>query len=187
MTRLQALLSMAPHLLLLSASADEPGGPRYTADGALIVPTDYRDWVFLSAGLDMSYSEAAAMSGHSMFDNVFVDRAAWRAFKASGQWPDRTMLVMEVRGADTKGSINKHGKYQTDDRMGIEIHVRDESRFKGGWALFVTDGTSPAPQLPYTAECYTCHLKHGAVQTTFVQFYPTAKVIAKTAGTYRSE
>ena len=68
--------------------------------------------------------------------------------------------------------------------MGIEIHVRDESRFKGGWAFFETDGDSPALQVPYTADCYSCHLQHGAVDTTFVQFYPTAKAIAKTAGAY---
>ena len=149
------------------------------------MPADYRDWVFLSSGLDMSYSEAPAMRGHSMFDNVFVDRAAWQGFQATGHWPDRTVLVMEIRGASTHGSINKHGQYQTDERMGIEIHVRDAARFTGGWAFFVTDGNSPAPQVPYAADCYSCHLQHGAVDTTFAQFYPTAKAIAKKAGTFR--
>jgi hypothetical protein len=150
-----------------------------------MMPADYREWVFLSAGLDMSYSDAPAMAEHSMFDNVFVDRASWQRFKATGHWPDRTMLVMEQRGATTRGSINKRGKYQTDERMTIEIHVRDESRFKGGWAFFVTDGDSPAQQVPYAAECYSCHLQHGAVDTTFVQFYPTARAIAKKAGTFQ--
>ena len=71
--------------------------------------------------------------------------------------------------------------------MGIEIHVRDESRFKGGWAFFETDGDSPALQVPYAADCYSCHLQHGAVDTTFVQFYPTLKVVAKKFGTYNEE
>ena len=187
MTLTKALLWVVPLSLLLTGSAGEAGGPRYRDDGALIMPADYRDWIFLSSGLDMSYSKAAEMAGHSMFDNVFVERAAWQGFKATGHWPDRTMLVMEVRGANTKGSINEHGHYQTDERMGIEIHVHDEARFKGGWAFFLTDGSSPAQQVPYAAECYNCHLKHGAVDTTFVQFYPTAKAIATKAGTYRAE
>jgi hypothetical protein len=186
MTPWKALLPTAA-LVLLTAAADEAGGPRYTADGALIMPTDYREWVYLSTGLDMSYSEAPSMAGHSMFDNVFVDRAAWQGFKATGHWPDRTMLLMEVRGANSKGSINKHGQYQTEERMGIEVHVRDEARFKGGWAFFVGDGEAPAKQVPYEAECYACHLQHGAVDTTFTQFYPVARAIAKKAGTFRGD
>ena len=30
--------------------------PRYTADGQLILPSDYREWVFLSSGLGMTYN-----------------------------------------------------------------------------------------------------------------------------------
>jgi hypothetical protein len=151
------------------------------------MPADYREWVFLSAGLDMSYSQAPGMRGHSMFDNVFVDRAAWQGFKATGHWPNGTLLVMEARRANSKGSINKHGQYQTEERMGVEIHVHDAARFEGGWAFFVTDGAAPAKQVPYAADCYSCHREHGAVDTTFVQFYPTAKAIAKPAGTFRGE
>ena len=167
------------------AAASETPGPQYLPDGALVVPTDYREWVFLSAGLDMSYSDTPSMAGHSMFDNVFVDRASWQVFKDTGHWPDRTVLVLEHRSAAVRGSINRHGKYQSDDPMGIELHVRDAGRFKGGWAFFEADGTAAARQVPYTADCYACHLNHGAVDTTFVQFYPTAKAIARTAGTLR--
>ena len=79
----------------------------------------------------MSYTEAPAMPDASMFDNVFVDPAAWAAFKTSGHWPDKTVFVMENRGAHSKGSINKRGHYQTTELMGLEFHVRDDSRFKG--------------------------------------------------------
>jgi hypothetical protein len=174
---------LAPVLLVFTAAANEPTDPRYTADGALIAPPDYREWVFLSAGIDMSYSEEGADS-HSMFDNVFVDAKSWAAFRQSGHWPDKTVFAMEVRGAASKGSINKQGHYQTEERMGVEYHVRDESRFKGGWGFFAGDGEAPAALLPAAAACYACHLAHGAVDTTFTQFYPTAKPIAVKAGTY---
>jgi hypothetical protein len=182
----RAVRLLTPLLLLLIAASDDSFGPRYTADGALIPPAGYREWVFLSSGLDMSYNDAASMQGHSMFDNVFVDPAAWATFKRTGHWPDKTMFVMEVRGASTKGSINKKGHYQTEDLMGAEVHVRDESRFKGGWGFFVLDGEAPATLLPSSAECYACHQTHGAVDTTFTQFYPTAKPIAVKAGTFRT-
>jgi hypothetical protein len=175
----------APLLLVLTAATNDASSPQFSADGALIPPAGYREWVFLSSGLDMSYSEAPSMLGHSMFDNVFVDSASWTAFKQSGHWPDKTIFAMETRGASTKGSINKQGHYQTEDLMGLEFHVRNESRFKGGWGFFASSGTGPAMLLPETAPCYACHLAHGAVDTTFTQFYPTAKAIATKAGTFR--
>ena len=186
MSYLHRLKCSAPLLLVLAAATSDPSGPRFTAEGAFIPPADYREWVFLSSGLDMSYSEGMSMPGHS-FDNVFVDPASWAAFKRSGHWPDKTTFAMENRGAATKGSINKKGHFQTGDLMGVEFHVRDESRFKGGWGFFASNGTTPATLLPASAPCYACHQTHGAVGTTFTQFYPVAKAIAMKAGTYREE
>jgi hypothetical protein len=174
----------APLLLLLTAAKNDATAPLFRADGALVPPGEYRDWVFLSSGLDMSYNEGPSMEDHSMFDNIFVDPASWEGFKRSGHWPDKTIFVMENRAASTKGSINKKGHYQSEDVMGLEFHVRDESRFKGGWGFFVSSGTAPAVLLPEAAPCYGCHQAHGAVDTTFVQFYPTAKAIAIKAGTF---
>ncbi len=67
--------------------------------------------------------------------------------------------------------------------MGVEFHLRDETRFKGGWAFFVQDG-GRTKLVPTAADCYSCHAAHGAVDTTFTQFYPTAKAIALKAGTF---
>jgi hypothetical protein len=184
MSTSRSLRLSAPLLLMLAAATNDTPGPRYTVEGALIPPVEYREWVFLSSGLDMSYTEDPAMKGHSMFDNVFVDPTSWEAFKRTGHWPDKTMFAMESRGAITKGSINKQGHFQTEDLMGVEFHVRDTSRFKGGWGFFAGNATDPATQLPLSAPCYSCHRAHGAVDTTFTQFYPTAKPIAVKAGTY---
>ena len=183
MSATKTLKRLAPVLLLLMGAADPAGGPHYTPEGELIPPADYREWVYLSSGIDMSYSDAPAMAGKSMSDNVFVDPAAWRAFKQTGHWPDKSMFVLEIRGANSKGSIIQRGQYQTD-ALGVEMHVRDEARFKGGWGFFALDGGKPARQIPYEAPCYACHQAHAAVDTTFTQFYPTAKPIAVKAGTY---
>jgi hypothetical protein len=156
----------------------------YTPDGRLIFPAGYREWIFLSAGLDMSYSEGAA-AGHSMFDNVFVDAHAYRTFQETGTWPDPTVLVVEVRGAATKGSINVSGRFQTQERMGLEAHVKDTRRFAGGWGFFAFADEAPARLIAASAECYTCHAQHAAVDTTFVQFYPTLLPVAQAHGTVK--
>ena len=131
----------------------------------------------------MSYSPNAMGMDHSMFDNVFVNPDAYKAFLQTGTWPDKTMLVLEARVAGSQASINKSGHYQTSDMMGREVHVKDESRFPGKWAFFGFESDSPAKQVPKEASCYSCHEQHAAVDTTFVQFYPTLIEIAKQKNT----
>jgi hypothetical protein len=159
--------------------------PAYDKDGNLLPPTHYREWVYLSTGIDMSYApKTAEMKDHSMFDNVFVNPEAYASFLQTGSWPDKTVMVLEVREARDRGSINLQGHYQGTQIMGFEVHVKDESRFSGKWAFF--DFDSPAGNgtlIPEKAPCYTCHLAHGAVDTTFVQFYPTLLPVAQKKGT----
>ncbi|HVJ55539.1 MAG TPA: cytochrome P460 family protein [Aliidongia sp.] len=172
---LSALLAAAS---LAGISTFALAGPSYTADGKLELPANYRDWTFLTAGIDMSYSAIAMSMGGSMFDNVFVDPAAYKHFQETGQWQDGTMLVIEMRDAQSKGSINKHGHFQSGPAMALEAHVKD-SRFKTGWGFFEFSSNDPAPMVPEKEACYSCHQAHAAVDTTFVQFYPTLLPIAE--------
>lgn len=176
---LAAALSAAGIAGAASDTAKAPSGASYTEDGHLRRPDGYREWVYLSSGLDMNYRERPMGMNHSMFDNVFVEPSAYRAFLETGTWPEKTILVMEVRGASNKGSINKSGQFQTADLMGMEAHVKDSARFPGGWAFFAFDDAATAPALPQEAACYACHREHGAVDTTFVQFYPTLLGLAQ--------
>jgi hypothetical protein len=167
--------------IALSESAETPvRKPAYTEDGQLVLPADYREWVYLSSGFDMAYRPMAM--GHHMFDNVFVEPGAYKAFLATGTWPEKTMLVLEARRAMDKGSINKSGNFQSTDVMGIEVHVKDSAHLQG-WAFFGFDTGTTAKMTPRTAECYSCHAAHAAVDNTFVQFYPTLLPIATAKGT----
>src|SRR3954453_5008739 len=99
----------------LFAQQPRPAEPQYTSDGQLIRPDNYREWIYLSSGLGMTYGvvgQVANAATGGRFDNVFVTPEAYRAFLRSGSWPDKTMFVLEVRSASSKGSINKGGHYQ---------------------------------------------------------------------------
>jgi hypothetical protein len=156
--------------------------PVYTANGELKKPERYREWIFLTSGVDMSYSPNPTMAGHSMFDNVFVNPLSYRAFLESGRWPDKTTLVLEQRGAEDPSSINKRGHTQSNEVMGMEVHVKD-AKLEGGWGFFEFDGSGSAKMVNRPADCYQCHESHAAVDTTFVQFYPTLLGLAKSKGT----
>src|SRR5215207_6984251 len=85
---------------------------RFTKSGELIKPVQYREWVFLSSGLGMTYGpNAPAADAPRRFDNVFVNPSSYREFLKSGKWPDGTVLLLEVRESESKGSINQHGNF----------------------------------------------------------------------------
>jgi len=108
--------------------------------------------------------------------------AAYAAFQKTGTWPDKTVLVLEIRGAQEHASINKGGRSQSN-RMAVEVHVKDTARFKGGWGFYGFSGEQPATLIPQAAACYACHQDHAAVDTTFVQFYPTLLPVSTAKGT----
>ena len=114
---------MSRFALLQLAGSCLMAQPRYAPDGQLTLPSDYREWVFLSSGLGMTY-QAMPRHDDQAFTNVFVNPAAYRSFLANGKWPDKTMLVLEIRASTSKGSINKSGSYQTD-LLAIESEVKD--------------------------------------------------------------
>jgi hypothetical protein len=188
MTKATAALLIG--IVLLFSPAFSPNttspssGPEYTSDSQLKFPEHYRNWVYLTTGFDMSYNPGMQMGQH-MFDNVFVNPEAYKAFVATGTWPDKTVLLIEARKAQDKGSINQAGNYQGGEIMAVEVHVKDEARFKDKWAFFGFNGDrdKTAKMIPTSADCYSCHAAHAAVDTTFVQFYPTLLPIAKNKGT----
>ena len=172
---------------LAGEPAQDAGQPRFSAGNELQRPEHYREWVWLSSGLGMSYSPAAQAAGRANppFDNVFVTPAAYRSFLKSGTWPDQTMFVLELRRSVTEGSINKGGHFQ-GPLMGIEVEVKDEKRFPGKWAFFEFGSSAKsAKPLPTSASCYSCHAQNGAVDNTFVQFYPTLIEVAREKGTLK--
>lgn len=180
------IILLALGVLMFAVAFQYPGpGPvklQFAGDNSFKMPEDYRDWTYLTTGFNMSYNPAMRM-GHDMFDNVFVNPEAYRYFKQNGTWPDKTVMILEVRGAQTRGSINKAGSYQGGEVMGYDIHVKDEARFPGKWAFYNSDDGKTAKLIPTTEQCYSCHADHAAVDTTFVQFYPTLLPIAQAKGT----
>jgi len=190
MRYLNELLLPAAMLLLSTAGIPQENpsrtGAQYTSDGQMKLPAHYREWVYLTTGFDMSYSETAMETGHHMFDNVFVNPDAYQSFMETGKWPDGTILVLEDRRAAGKDSINKRGNYQAGGVMGVEVHVKDSTRFPAGWAFFAFGNGTIARMIPVSRDCYSCHAEHGAVDTTFVQFYPTLLPVAQNKRTVRS-
>jgi len=183
--------------LVVNAQQTPAGdGPRYTNGTSLIRPADYREWIFLSSGLDMTYPQPGAAAQAQLpprhsFTNVFVNPSSYRGFMQTGKWPNGTIFVLEARRADGVSRYfpnNQTGQFQTT-LGGIEANVKD-SRFPDGWAFFGFSGDAASAE-PLAGEalargqCVECHTKETAVERTFVQFYPTLLDVARQKGTLK--
>ncbi len=178
-----AAMAVGGAAVITPPAAEDAEPIRYDADGKLLRPA-YREWVFLGAGLDMTYGSRAAnvQPDHYMFTNVFVNPASYRAFAKAGRWPDRTIFILEVRHTGTDRRPNRAGLFQAE-AVGLEAHVVDAA--KGGSRFYDFDGRIAASPLSTTSSCNTCHVQHGAVDNTFVQFYPELLAVAQARGTIR--
>ncbi len=177
------LLALASLTAVAQTGSD---APRYDGDGKLMLPENYREWIYLSSGLGMTYGPAAsADAAHPLFDNVFVSPAAYRVFVNSGHWPDKTVFILEIRRSNEKGSINNGGHFQSDVAA-IEAEVKDENRFPQKWAYFGFGKSTAGSPFPANSTCNACHGANGAVENTFVQFYPTLIEVARGKGTLKT-
>jgi len=159
----------------------------------LMRPTEFREWIFVTSGLGMTYNEvvAGAPARVPNFTNVYVNPSSYRSFMKSGQWPEKTIFVLEIRASQSEGSINKGGNFQSE-LVAIEASVKDSSRYPGKWAYFNFGGRGAelkekVEALPTTASCYACHSNNAAVDNTFVQFYPTLLEVARAKSTLRAQ
>src|SRR6185312_15694176 len=97
MTRVGVLSTL---VLALAGGASNAAEPvlKFNDKGELQRPSDYREWVFLTAGLGMTYGPNAPRAGQpAPFSNVFVNPASYSEFMQTGKWPNDTMFILEIR------------------------------------------------------------------------------------------
>jgi hypothetical protein len=154
------------------------GGAVFAGNNRLIRPAAYREWVFVGSSLGLGYTPQTDTS--EMYHNVYINPEAYREYSRSGQFPEGTVMVMEMVSADVKKEPGLHGSYEKDF-MTVEASVKDSSRFEGGWGFFdFTEGMgtlkAEAEPLPQTAGCLSCHQEKAATDHVFTQFYPVLRL-----------
>jgi hypothetical protein len=149
--------------------------PRYNEAKELLFPENYDSWVFVGASIGLSYTEATRVEGPGVFHHVYLQPEAYAHFKRTGQFPEKTMLVMELHQPEQKVSINKQGYFQ-GERIGVEAAVKDHSKFQEGWAYFdFRNGAKKSAAAFPNAACFSCHKQHAANDNVFTQFYPALR------------
>jgi hypothetical protein len=153
--------------------------PRYINGGELARPKDYRRWIFVGASLGLSYSPSASPTRTKMFHHTYLAPHAYDAFLRTGEFPDKTMLVLELYEPGEKADPATCGLFESQ-RRAVEVAVKDRERFPDpGWAYFsFGEGrpeTASAPPFPASAGCVACHRDHAGHDNVFTQFYPVLR------------
>lgn len=162
-----------PVLVLLAVVTLFAQAPRYESKAVMRFPDGYRDWYFAGSNLGISYSPGAGKD--AFFKNIYIPKRAAEAFRASGVFPEKTMVVMEIYESARDASPAKQGQFE-GKYVGIEVAVKDKTAVDEGWAyykFFDKPGVNTATAKAFPkAACFNCHQEHGAKDNVFVQFYP---------------
>jgi tetratricopeptide (TPR) repeat protein len=151
---------------------------QFEGKDTLLRPEGYREWVFVGSSLGLRYDEGKNESQPLEYKNVYIDPAAYRAYKETGAFPQGTVLVLETAAGEEKKEPGLRGSFQKEF-TGLSAAVKDKDRFPDGWAYFsfsegpgkTKDKARPAKK----AACYDCHRGKGAEDNVFTQFYPVLK------------
>jgi hypothetical protein len=167
-----------PVVVAVAVLGAEPGKPAAVFEGkdTLPRPDGYREWVFVGSSLGLSY-EKGERPGPLEYKNVYIDPAAYRAYKATGKFPQGTVLVLETAAGDEKREPGLKGSYQKEF-TGLSAAVKDAERFEGGWGYFQFGGPDhpkAKAQPAKKAACYDCHRQKAADDNVFTQFYPVLR------------
>jgi hypothetical protein len=141
----------------------------FAENNVLVRPAGYREWISVGSSIGFTIPEphGLPMAPSGFSHNVYLDRAAYRAFSRTGKFPEGAVLILETSGAAGKQAI------------GLQASVKD-SRFDGGWGFF--NFTNPDGTIKDTAEpvagkstCRTCHEERAKSDHVFTQFHPALK------------
>jgi Cytochrome P460 len=185
--------------------AQQPANqPQYDSGGQLLLPQGFETWTFVGSNLGLGYAKGvtAVTQGESRrpaeqnYHNIYINPVGYSQYIATGTFPEKTMLVMDVYEAAQKEisstgrpSVLNDGTFNGKRRR-IEVAVKDASRPNRrddpqhlsiqGWAYYAFDFVAPGQLQPSAgpfddSACYACHVDHAGDDNVWVQFYPTLR------------
>lgn len=149
----------------------------------LVQPKDFREWIFIGAPLTPNGLNNGK-ANFPEFHNVYVQPAAFKAYRATGKWPEGTMMVKELQLVNGTAEFPDGSRYEPSGRgyfpgavNGLDVAVKDSKRFSesNNWGYFNFNHSAP-PYLASTeakpiGECAACHIANADEDMVYVSLY----------------
>jgi len=152
-----AILTRAARFLLTAVSLAVVFG----AESAQY-PGDFRRWVHVGTGVILP--GGTIPESEQGMHHIFANPKAVDGY-ASGEFPDGSIIVYELREAEQKNAVIVEG-----ERRRVDVMIRDSGLYKktGGWRFerFLGNGQTQDAITDSGASCFKCHSKaqtHGFV------------------------
>jgi len=140
--------------------------PEYTADGQLVLPKNFHEWVYVGSPLTPNALNGG-QAGFPEFHNVYIEPGSYEIYKKTGEFPEGTIFFKELQltlpkempdGSRTEPSGRGYfpGKFN-----GADVTVKDSKRFAstGGWRFFDFnhfEPKAPTAKVRAESECAYC-------------------------------
>lgn len=143
--------------------------------GDISFPEGFLKWQTIGA-----WSTADENGTANGMHQVYVSPGAADAFLETGEFPDGTVLVKEVRAAATAKLSTGAASYATDKGVWF-VMVKDKTqRFPNnplwgdgwGWALFEAKEPSKQVATDYKKDCLSCHVPAEETDWIYIEAYP---------------
>jgi Cytochrome P460 len=194
---LVGLMTLLWITLALQVQSQSGTAPQHTPTGELLTPAGFETWVFVGSNLGLDYKHdlpvtTALENTHAdqqVFHNIYIDPEAYAHFVATHEFPDPTVLVMEIFLAADKEpkGVLASGSYN-GERVGLQVAVKNSQRPgpHKAWAYYIPlDLHDPLHVLHASrpafadADCESCHQEHASMDKVWVQFYPILRKLTK--------
>src|ERR1044072_4781652 len=142
--------------------------PKYTADGQLLLPKNFHEWVYVGSPLTPN-----ALNGGQAnlpgFHNVYIEPGSYAIYKKNGEFPEGRILFKELQltlpqeNADGSRTEASGRGYFPGKWNGADVTVKDSKRYaaSGGWGDFNFnhhEPKAPTATVKPTEECGYCHI-----------------------------
>lgn len=156
--------------------------PEYTLSGELVLPKNWREWVYVGSPLTPN----ALNNGHAGFPeyhNVYIEPGSYEIFKRTNAFPEGTILFKELQltlppaeNADGSRTEPSGRGYFPGAFNGADVTVKDTKRFAetDGWGYFNFnhhEPKAPTAKARPKDECAYCHIASAKKDDVWTQFY----------------
>src|SRR5262249_26519411 len=131
-----------------SLAADNPPAttrylPEYAANGDLLLPKNFHQWVFVGSPLTPNALNGGK-ANFPEFHNVYIETGSYEIYQKTGVFPEGTIFLKELQlvlpGTNPDGSRSEpSGRgYFPGPFNGADVTVKDSKRYAatGGWGYF---------------------------------------------------
>jgi hypothetical protein len=160
--------------------------PEYNADGDLLLPKNWRQWVFVGSPLTPNALNGGK-ANFPEYHNVYIEPGSYEIYKKTQKFPEGTIFFKELQltlpaenpdGSRTEPSGRGFfpGPYN-----GADVTVKDTKRYaeSGGWGYYNFhhyEPKAPTAKVRAKSECAFCHIASAKKDDVWTQFYPMLDV-----------